>query len=120
MDSEYQKFIDEAKEYAQVKYNLLKLELLEKSSKILTIIFIVIIVAILMLVALTYFSLSIIFAIKDCVGGVEAAFCIFGGIFVLLAAIATIFRKQLFLNPIIKALSGVLFEENEDKCDNDN
>lgn len=113
MDSEYQKLLDEAKEYASLKFELLKLNLLEKLSLILTLFVVVIIAVVLMLVALTYFSLASVYALKGVLGGVAVGFCIVGGLFVALTILVLIFRKQWILNPLIKSLSNILFKEDE-------
>ncbi len=113
MDSEYQRLLDETKEYARLRYDMLRLEFLEKTTKIISAIIVAIISTVLGLTALVYFSFAIIFCTDEILGGVEWGFCIFGGLFVLLVLIVGIFHKQLILNPLIKHLSGVLFTPDE-------
>ncbi len=113
MDSEYQRLLNETKEYARLRYDMLRLELLEKTTKIVSTIIVAIISTVLGLTALVYFSFAIIFCIDDFLGGIEWGFCIFGCLFVLLVLIVGIFHKQLILNPLIKHLSGVLFAPEE-------
>ncbi|MCQ2359882.1 MAG: phage holin family protein [Paludibacteraceae bacterium] len=116
MDNEYQRLLNETKEYAKLRYDMLRLELLEKTTKVVSTIIVAIISTVLGLTALVYFSFAIIFYIDDFIGGTEWGFCIFGCIFLLLVLILAIFSKQLILNPLIKHLSGVLFTP-EDKDD---
>lgn len=113
MDSEYQRLLNETKEYAKLRYDMLRLELLEKTTKIVSTIIVAIISTVLGLTALVYFSFAIIFYIDDFIGGPEWGFCIFGCLFVLLVLIVGVFHKQLILNPLIKHLSGVLFTPDE-------
>ncbi len=117
MDIEYQRFLDEAKEYTRLRYKMLKLEFLEKSSQIIALIVLVIVVTVLLLAALTYFSFAAIYALKGVLGGLTGGFCIFGGIFILLMAVIVLFRKQIIVNPLIKQLSEIMFAE--DDADND-
>ena len=117
MDIEYQRFLDEAKEYTRLRYKMLKLEFLEKSSQIIALIVLVIVVTVLLLAALTYFSFAAIHALTGVLGGLSGGFCIFGGIFILLMAVIVLFRKQIIVNPLIKQLSEIMFAE--DDADND-
>ncbi|MDY6426878.1 MAG: phage holin family protein [Bacteroidales bacterium] len=117
MDIEYQRFLDEAKEYTRLRYKMLKLEFLEKSSQIIALIVLVIVVTVLLLAALTYFSFAAIHALKGVLGGLTGGFCIFGGLFILLMAVIVLFRKQIIVNPLIKQLSEIMFAE--DDADND-
>lgn len=122
MDNEYQRLLDEAKEYAKLRYDMLRLEILEKTTKIICTIIVAVIGAAFGLAALTYFSFAIIFSTKDVLGGAQWGFCIFGCLFVLLIVIMGVFHKQLILNPLIKQLSGILFapDEEDDDVKSDN
>ena len=113
MDQEYQKLLDEAKEYASLRIKMFKLELLEKLSLILTLFVVVMVVVVLLLTALTYFSLASVYALKDVLGGMAIGLSIVGGLFVLITVLILIFRKQWILNPLIKSLSNILFKEDE-------
>ncbi|MBQ1650825.1 MAG: hypothetical protein II056_00210, partial [Paludibacteraceae bacterium] len=68
MDNEYQQLLTEAKEYTQLRYKLLKLEFLDKSSQILGLIVMVIVLTVLVLGATIYFSLAVIYALKPVLG----------------------------------------------------
>lgn len=113
MDIEYQRLLDEAKEYTRLRYKMLKLELLEKLSQIIALIVLVIVVTVLLLAALTYFSFAAIYALKDVLGGLTGGFCIFGGIFILFTAIIVLLHKQIIVNPLIKQLSDIMFAEED-------
>lgn len=119
MDKEYQKFLDEAKDYARLRYDLLKLELLEKSSQIIAIIVLILILVGTGVIALTYLSLAAVQYVNTLLGSHSLGYCIFGGVFVILALLVLIFRKQIILNPLLKQLSKIMFaksdEEAEDK-----
>ncbi len=114
MDTEYQRFLDEAKNYIGLRYRMLKLELLEKLSSIIAVLVLVLIVVVLLLAALTYFAIAAAYALKPILGGIGYSFCLLGGIFVILVAIIALLRKPLIVNPLIKSLSAILFNENEE------
>lgn len=114
MDVEYQQLLNEAKEYTQLRYKILKLEMLEKSSQILGLIVLVIVLTVLLLGATVYFSLSIIYALKPVFGGLTWGFCLFGAIYIVLAAVLFLLRKPLIVNPLVKQLSAILYADDED------
>lgn len=113
MDIEYQRLLDEAKEYTRLRYKMLKLELLEKLSQIIALIVLVIVATVLLLAALTYFSFAAIYALKDALGGLTGGFCIFGGIFILLTVIIVLLHKQIIVSPLIKQLSEIMFADDD-------
>lgn len=115
MDTEYKKFIDDSKEYLKLRYSMLRLELLEKMSLIIALFVVLLVSVVLVLVALTYFTMAAIFALREVLGGVEVGFCIMGGLFVLITLLVIIFRKKWIVNPLIKQLSDILFAESEEE-----
>lgn len=124
MDNEYQRLINETKEYARLRVDLIKLELLEKMSKTIALIVTLFLSLVLILVAFTYFSLAIVHYISQYLGGIQFGYCIVGGVFLLLTILVLVFQKQWILNPLIKALTLTLFdpedeeiEENKKKSD---
>ncbi|MDD4847737.1 MAG: phage holin family protein [Bacteroidales bacterium] len=117
-DDVYQNFIKDSKEYLKTRYDLLKLELLEKMSKILALIVMIFIALVLILTALAYFSLALVVWMENFFGSLLPGFLIVGGFFLLLLIVIYCLRTKLFLNPLIGVLSGILFEEKREE-DND-
>lgn len=120
MDNEYQQFLTEAKEYTQLRYKLLKLEFLDKSSQILGLIVMVIVLTVLVLGATIYFSLAVIYALKPVLGGLTLGFCLFGLLYVILAAILFLLRKPLIINPLVTQLSAILYADDDAETENNN
>ncbi len=118
MDSEYQQLLTEAKEYTQLRYKLLKLEFLEKGSQILGLIVFVIVLTVLVLGATVYFSLAAIYALKHVLGGLTLGFCLFGGLYIIIAVVLYLLRKPLIINPLITQLSAILYEEDDIETEN--
>ncbi len=110
-DDKYQKLIRDGKQYVRMRYDLLRLELLEKMSRILAVILLIIVATFLILAAFIYFTFAIVAWLQPMLGTV-VPLCIVGGFFVLLLLILILLRKKLFVNPIISILSGILFDKN--------
>ncbi|MDR2085227.1 MAG: phage holin family protein [Bacteroidales bacterium] len=108
-DGVFKQFFNDSKEYIRTRYDLLKLELLEKMAKIFALLFTVIICLVLLLGAFVYFSFALVSALTPLFNSPVPAFLIVGGVFVLTTVIFVVFRKQIFLNPLIKQLSKILF-----------
>lgn len=109
-DDKYQRLINDGKEYARMRYDLLRLEILEKTSRVLTLFLLIILGLFLVLAACTYFALAVAAALQPALGAV-AALCIVGGVFLLVLLIVFLFRKQLIINPIISQLSEIMFHD---------
>ena len=88
MDNQlYQKLVDEIKSYLQVRYDLVRLSALEKMSKILGLVLVTFVVILLLIV---------------------------GALVLVMIALVIIFREKWFINPIIGALSAILFADEQE------
>lgn len=112
MESEYGKFAKDVKEYLSLRYDLLRIEILEKLSKIIALIVVLFVAVVLGLAALIYFSFVFAFALKEACGSAVPGFLSIGGFFSLLLILLIIFRKQLVLNPLIRIIGGILFHND--------
>lgn len=119
MENEYGKLIEDVKEYFSLRYDLLRLEVWEKLSKIIAMIVVLFVSVVLGLAALIYFSFVFAFALKEFCGSSVPGFLLIGGFFFLLMVLLIIFRKQLVLNPLIRIIGGILFHnDNSEKQSN--
>ncbi len=109
-DELYRQLLNDGKRYLQTRYDLLRLELLEKLSRIIALLLMVFTSMILLLAAFFYFSFALMEWLGGLVGRIPAV-CIIGGFFLLLLLVGVILRRQLFLNPMIRLLSDILFRE---------
>ena len=110
--NKYEKLADDVKDYARMRYDLLRLEILEKSSQIISLLVVIIICVVLCLAAFVYFTFALVVLLEPCFGSMIPPLCIVGGFFVLLVALILLFRKHLFLNPLIDMLSKILFKKD--------
>ncbi len=115
MNESYQKLWDETKKYLQLRYDLLRVELLEKSSQIISIMLMVIIAILLGIIIFTYLSVLLLVWLETLFGSIIPGLCIVLGIHVLLLILVVAFRKQWFLHPLIKSFSKILYS-NESDC----
>ncbi len=109
-ENKYQRLINDSKEYARMRYDLLRLEVLEKTSRVLALFLLIILGLFLVLAAFTYFALAVAAALQPTLGAV-AALCIVGGVFLLILIVLFLFRKQIVVNPIVAQLSDIMFHE---------
>lgn len=108
MKGEYKKLLDDSKGYLKTRYDLLRLELLDKLSLILGLLVLIIVALFLLLGAIAYFSVALIGLLAD-VMPVWAACCILGGVMLIILPMLFFMRKKWFIDPFIKLLSSTLF-----------
>lgn len=111
-----QRLIKDGREYLKRCVDLCRLELVDKLSLILGLLFAFLVLSFLLLVAIGYFSVAIVSILATCVP-TWAACCIVGGVFVLLTIVVYLCRKALFINPLVRFFSRILFHSNERKED---
>ena len=86
-------------------------------SRIFALILMLLVSIILALTAFIYFSFAFVRWLGQFFNNDAWAFCIVGVIFLLLLGIFFFFRKQIFLNPLIRQLSEILFRKPEEEQD---
>ncbi len=103
------KLVEELKKYASLKGEHIRLNIVEKAVRLITVLAIALTFAILFLLALTYFSFGFAYAISSIVGN-TMAFCIVGAIYIFLFLVCVVFRKTLIEKPLVKFLASILME----------
>lgn len=117
MTDELKKLVADTKEYLDIRYNLLKLELLEKLSRIISLMVLFIVTAVLVLCVLVYFSLALIFWLKELTGSFIVSFLIVGGVFAVICAVVVLCKDRFFINPIVRHLSSILFNNDKNETE---
>lgn len=107
-ETQYQKLLADCRSYLNTRYDLLRLSLLEKMSKILGLILLALVVVLLVFTVLSFGALALVFVLAQWLP-LWASFLIIGSIFLLLMVLAVVFRKQWFVNPLVCTLSKILF-----------
>lgn len=107
----YKSFVKEVKDYVSLNYDLLRLNLVEKLSLIIALILSLFIGIVLVITAIVYFSLAFVHWTGMFFESLIPGFLILGGLFIVLFLIFFLLRKRLFINPMIKLLSSIMFNE---------
>ena len=116
MDSpEYKKLLDDTKTYFNARYDLLKLELLEKLSRIIGLVILALVVVLLVFGAFAFFGMALIFLLSKVVP-LTVSCCILGAVFLLVILLAIVFKEYWFINPVVKSLSKILFAESANEA----
>ena len=113
MTTDYKQIIEEIKSYANLRFDLIRLELLEKLSKIISLILLVVVCIIISIIVFTYLSILLLLWLNDVFSSMIPGVCIVAGIYAITLAIMIVLRKKIFLNPIVGALSKIIFSDKE-------
>lgn len=109
-NSDYKKLLDDTKSYLNSRYDLLRLEILEKLSRIIGLIILALVVVLLIFGALAFFGMALMFLLSKVLPyGISC--CILGALFLLVILLAVVFKESWFVNPVVKSLSKILFAE---------
>lgn len=109
-EMQYQKLLADSKAYLNTKYDLLRLSLVEKLGKVLGMILFVLVALVLLVALLAFVAVALAFVLAQWLP-LWAAFLILGCVFLLQLVLVIVFRKQMFVNPLIGALSNILFSD---------
>ena len=110
--AENKSIFEDIKEYLLLEANILKLNILEKLSKILAFAIGVIISAVLSLIALAYFSVLLFGLFKNIFDSGFLSAIIMIVLFIGLSVLVAVFSKRLFLNFFIKKIQKILFQKD--------
>ena len=121
----YKTFLRHGKEYLGSRYNLLRLELLEKLSSIVALLIFVMVALVLVTSVWVYISCILIVMMERAFGSFVPAFLIMGAISLTILVIIYFLKDQVILNPLIRRFSNILFdnpiigEDEEENHDED-
>ena len=119
-NGKYRKFIRDGKSYLFTRYDLLRLELLEKVSSIVAVLILAMTGLVLITTVWVYVSCILIVWMESYFGSFIPPFIIMGSASLLILAIIILLRERLILNPLIKIFSKILFDHTEkDETDDD-
>ena len=110
-------FIEEVKDYIKVEIDILKINLLEKISKLMTFVIGIVWAAIMATVAIAYFSVMLFNLFNQMTDSVFWATIIMIVLFIALSIMIIAFSERLFLNFFIKKLYKLLFQSNDNLTD---
>ena len=118
-DDVYKSLAKNVKDYADLQLQLLRLNVVEKTSQILSLLIVIIAGTILLTAAFVYFSMMFVLWMKTVTGSLTYGFLIIAAFFLLLFILFILLRKKIIINPIIKAMSSILFKDSEAEMEDD-
>lgn len=101
------------KQFALTRFDLFKVDFLEKAAKIVGLILFALALILLLFAVVSFACIALIFLIGQALP-MWASALIVVGLWLLLMIGAIVFRNQLFINPVLAAISAILFEPKED------
>ncbi|MCR4964964.1 MAG: phage holin family protein [Bacteroidales bacterium] len=107
-----EKTAQDVKTYITKYYDLFKLELLEKSSQILSIIFSMLIVIVCALVVVIYLSSALVNWLTIALSA-GWAYTIVCSIFIIIILVVWHFKETLFIQPLIRKFSRILYPTDD-------
>ncbi|MBO7160151.1 MAG: phage holin family protein [Paludibacteraceae bacterium] len=109
----YQQLWQDSKKYLELRYDLLRVELLEKVSLISALLLTAVVAILLGTIIFTYLSILLLLWLETLLGSMIYGLCIVIGIHVILFACLFIFRKQCIINPLVRQFSKIIFNQNK-------
>ena len=104
----------EIKEYIQMQSDMFRLNILEKSSKILSLLILIFVFLLLSGMTIFFFSIGLMYRLADLWNSQILAALGIGGLYITLIILVFVFKNALFVNPIVKQLSQILFDDKDD------
>ena len=110
----YQQTWADIKQLASTKFDLLKIGFLEKAARIVGLVLFALVLILLLFAVVSFGCFALIFALGQTLP-MWASTLIVVALWLLIMIAAIVFRQQLFINPMLAAISSILFEPTDDK-----
>lgn len=115
-----EQFYAELKKFIELKFEYYQISLVEKLTRIISALLILFTVMVLSLVILFYLLFALAYALEPAIGYIASFSCV-AGLFLILLLIFFIFRKKLVVNPILRFMVKIFYDETKERKDiNDN
>lgn len=105
---------EDLQEYFRLRMRLLKLDLVEKLSRIMTGLLFVLLLVFLLSLAFFYFSFAALGWMTEWMGNRELALVLFGLFFIFLSLGLFLYGRKWILNGFVKLFSQIILEEEND------
>ena len=103
--------IEVLKHYIGLQSEYVKLDVIEKIVRLLTVITIMVVFCTILLISLIYLSFAAVFALQTLVGSLIWAFLIVGGGYLLLLIFFILLRRSLIERPLVRFLGSLLMSK---------
>lgn len=105
--------IENVKEYVSLQIDLLKVNAIEKTSKLFFLFFILLFGTLFILVTFIFLSIAFMHWMESIFLSMIPGALIMGGITLLTFFVLFLFRKKILLNPLTRKISSIVFENDK-------
>ena len=109
----------DTKTYFSQRYDLLKLEFLEKSSQLLSVVFSLLIVVVCALVVLIFLAAAVIHGLSALLNPAWAYFIV-SAVFVFIIVFVLAKKDVLFVKPLIRKFSRIMYKDEVEEVETEN
>jgi uncharacterized membrane protein (DUF485 family) len=102
-------------EYLETRMQLIKLTSIRSLSRTLSMLILISLISFMVLFFLLFLVIGFSWFMADRLGSASLGFLCGGGVFLLIILLCSIFRKPLFLNPLIRLFIHTSTQEEEDE-----
>lgn len=106
---------EDVKDYINLRIDLAKMIITEKIARLASFFLIAIIFFILAMFLLLFLSMAFVFWFGQSLGPAWVGALIVAAFYVLMAVIIYVKREALFINPLVRSLTKILMEDNDEK-----
>jgi hypothetical protein len=110
-------FVEQVKEYVNIRIAQLKLSFAEKTSKVMAVMIAVVMSALVLFLFLVLICIAGAIAIGQWLESFWLGFVIIGGVVLIAGAVLWFFKDQLIRKPIMNTLIKTMFDKEEDEKD---
>jgi hypothetical protein len=111
--AEFEEMAGHAKEYVNVKVDILKLKAAEKSSAVLSAVLSFLVVAFIFTIFLVFISIALAYVTAAWLGSMALGFLCVGGLYFLIGIFIWLSREKLIRLPIMNQIIAELFKDAE-------
>jgi multisubunit Na+/H+ antiporter MnhB subunit len=108
----FQKLFIDVKDFVDLKIDYLQVGLVEKLTRLVAKLLISITSVIIVMAILFYLLFALAYALAPTLGFI-ASYAIIAGIFFLILVIVLVFRKELIVNPLLKLMVDLFYDETK-------
>jgi hypothetical protein len=102
-------------DYFETRLQILKLTSVRSLSRTLSMLILITLISFMVLFFLLFLVIAFSWFMSDLLGSAAMGFLCGGGVFIVILLLAIVFRKALFLNPLIRLFIQTSTQEEEDE-----
>lgn len=103
--------IEVIKHYIGLQSEYVKLDVIDKVVRLLTMLVLIAVFGILLVIAIIYFSFAAAYALSDAIGSLPGAFAIVGAFYLVVLFVFIRLRKTIIERPLVHFLASILMSK---------